>query len=73
MIDTDAYIRKLLESFPLREPLLRSVIRALRLRKGSLGLDAGCGIGLPALLLAEAVGPAGHVTGLDLSLADGFS
>ncbi|HSR30220.1 MAG TPA: class I SAM-dependent methyltransferase [Anaerolineae bacterium] len=31
------------------------------------GLDAGCGAGLQALLLAEAVGPAGHITGLDLS------
>jgi demethylmenaquinone methyltransferase/2-methoxy-6-polyprenyl-1,4-benzoquinol methylase len=30
-------------------------------------LDAGCGIGLPTLLLAEAIGPDGHVTGLDLS------
>ena len=27
----------------------------------------GCGIGLQALLLAEAVGPGGHVTGVDLS------
>ncbi len=31
------------------------------------GLDAGCGIGHHTLLLAEAVAPAGHVTGLDLS------
>jgi demethylmenaquinone methyltransferase/2-methoxy-6-polyprenyl-1,4-benzoquinol methylase len=30
-------------------------------------MDAGCGIGLQAMLLAEAVGPAGHVTGIDLS------
>jgi len=54
-------------SNPLREPVLRSAIQALQLPLGSRGLDAGCGIGLPALLLAEAVGPAGHVTGLDLS------
>jgi len=54
-------------SNPLREPVLRSAIQALRLPSGSRGLDAGCGIGLQALLLAEAVGPAGHVTGLDLS------
>jgi demethylmenaquinone methyltransferase/2-methoxy-6-polyprenyl-1,4-benzoquinol methylase len=53
-------------SFPLREPVLRSAIEALQLPPGSRGLDAGCGIGLPTLLLAEAVGPAGHVTGLDL-------
>jgi demethylmenaquinone methyltransferase/2-methoxy-6-polyprenyl-1,4-benzoquinol methylase len=30
-------------------------------------LDAGSGIGLQALMLADAVGPAGHITGLDLS------
>lgn len=69
MTDIDTYIQKLLKSNPLREPLLRSVIQVLRLRKGSRGLDAGCGIGLPTLLLAEAIGPTGHVTGLDLSAA----
>jgi SAM-dependent methyltransferase len=51
----------------LREPTFRSAIQALRLPSGSRGLDAGCGAGLQAMLLAEAVGPAGHVTGLDLS------
>lgn len=38
----------------------------LDLPKGSNGLDAGCGIGSHTLLLAEAVGPDGHVTGLEL-------
>jgi demethylmenaquinone methyltransferase/2-methoxy-6-polyprenyl-1,4-benzoquinol methylase len=52
---------------PLRESMLRSAIRALELPLGSRGLDAGCGIGLQAMLLAEEVGPEGHVTGLDLS------
>jgi demethylmenaquinone methyltransferase/2-methoxy-6-polyprenyl-1,4-benzoquinol methylase len=66
-MDTDAYIQRLAESNPLREPTLRAVIQALHLPSGSRGLDVGCGIGLQALLLAEAVGPAGHVTGLDLS------
>jgi demethylmenaquinone methyltransferase/2-methoxy-6-polyprenyl-1,4-benzoquinol methylase len=51
---------------PLREPLLRSIIRALGLPPGSRGLDAGCGIGLQTPLLLEAVGRSGHVTGLDL-------
>ena len=69
MTDTDIYIQRLEESNPLREPLLRSVIQALRLPLGSRGLDAGCGIGLQALLLAEAIGSTGHVTGLDLSPA----
>jgi len=67
MPDADTYIQRLAESNPLREPVLRSAIQALQLPTGSRGLDAGCGIGLQALLLAQAVGPTGHVTGLDLS------
>lgn len=67
MSDTDRYIHKLSVSNPLREPTLRKVIRALQLPSGSQGLDAGCGIGFQAMLLAEAVGAAGHVTGLDVS------
>ncbi len=65
--DTDHYIQRLLVTNLLREPVLRSVIQALQLPVGSRGLDAGCGIGLQTMLLAEDVGPAGHVTGLDLS------
>ena len=34
---------------------------------GSRGLDLGCGIGLQTPLLAEAIGPQGRVTGLDIS------
>jgi len=69
MADRGDYLRMLRVTHSLRVPALRSAIRALRLSLGSRGLDAGCGIGLPALLLAEAVGPDGHVTGLDLSPA----
>ena len=65
--DMDAYAHKLAVSNPLSEAVIPSAIQALQLPPGSRGLDAGCGIGLQALLLAEAVGPAGHVTGLDLS------
>jgi ubiquinone/menaquinone biosynthesis C-methylase UbiE len=67
MTDTDAYVESLRVANPLVEPVHRSAIRALQLPSGSRGLDAGCGIGLQALLLAETVGPAGHITGLDLS------
>jgi demethylmenaquinone methyltransferase/2-methoxy-6-polyprenyl-1,4-benzoquinol methylase len=66
MTDTDPYIQRLLEANPLREPVLRSAIQALQLPVGSRGLDIGCGIGLQELLLAEAVGGEGRVTGLDI-------
>jgi SAM-dependent methyltransferase len=66
MGDAASYIQTLYVSNPLMEPLNGSAIQALRLPAGSSGLDAGCGIGLQMPLLAEAVGPGGHVTGLDL-------
>ena len=66
-MDTDSYMHSLLAANPLREPILRATIETLRLPLGSRGLDAGCGIGLQCLLLAEAVGGTGHVTGLDVS------
>jgi len=65
--DTNTYIQRLAVSNPLIEPILPPAIQALQLPLGSRGLDAGCGIGLQTLSLAEAVGPTGHVTGLDLS------
>jgi len=67
MTGTDSYLQSLLVTNPLQEPIFRRAIRALHLPQGSRGLDVGCGIGLQALLLAEAVGPGGHVTGIDLS------
>ncbi len=66
MIATDLYIQRLLETNPLREPLLRKIIQALELPVGSHGLDAGCGIGLQALLLLNALGSSGHIIGLDI-------
>lgn len=67
-MDTESYIRSALDFNQLREPTLREMVRALRLPEGSRGLDAGCGIGLQCLLLAEEVGLTGHVTGLDISV-----
>jgi demethylmenaquinone methyltransferase/2-methoxy-6-polyprenyl-1,4-benzoquinol methylase len=63
----NAQIRSLEDANPLREPALRSIIKALSLAPGSHGLDIGCGIGLQTPLLVEAVGAHGHVTGLDIS------
>ena len=66
-METDSYMHSLLVANPLRESILREAIKTLQLLPGSCGLDAGCGIGLQCLLLAEAVGLTGHVTGLDVS------
>ena len=67
MTDINHYADGLALSEILRAPALRLAIQALHLPPGSRGLDAGCGIGLHTGLLAEVVGPQGHVTGLDLS------
>src|SRR5262252_225144 len=48
-----------------QEPEARRIIAELDLPPASRGLDVGCGVGLYALWLAEAVGPAGRVTALE--------
>ncbi|UCF06518.1 MAG: class I SAM-dependent methyltransferase [bacterium] len=67
MAETESYLQRLLAASPLQEQIHSSAIRALHLPAGSRGLDAGCGIGLQAMQLAETVGSAGHVIGLDSS------
>ena len=65
--NTDSYLQSLMVTNPLQEPIFCRAIHALDLPQRSRGLDVGCGIGLQAIMLAEAVGPDGHVTGVDLS------
>jgi len=60
MTDAGIYIQRSLDANPLREPVLGSVIQSLGLPFGSHGLDAGCGIGLQALLLAEGLSFSSH-------------
>jgi len=48
-----------------QEPEARAAIADLRLPAGSYGLDVGCGVGLYAVWLAEAIGPSGRVLGVD--------
>jgi len=66
MSDSSLTIQRLLTTESLREPVTREVIRSLTLPAGSRGLDAGCGIGLQALRLAQETQPQGRVTGLDI-------
>ena len=61
------YAERLHLSDLLRGSLIRSVINFLTLPEGSRGVDIGCGIGSNTLMLADAVGRSGHVTGIDLS------
>jgi len=48
-----------------QEPEARALIADLALTPGSRGLDVGCGVGLYALWLAEAIGLRGRVTGIE--------
>lgn len=66
MSDVKKYLKRLDLSNILREPVIRTVVDSLQLPPGSKGLDAGCGTGLYTLMLAEATGISGHVTGLDI-------
>ncbi|HEY7652860.1 MAG TPA: class I SAM-dependent methyltransferase [Methylomirabilota bacterium] len=51
-----------------QEPEARRIIGDLGLAPGSQGLDVGCGVGLYALWLAEAVGKAGRVLAIEPEL-----
>jgi SAM-dependent methyltransferase len=52
-----------------QEPEARRIIGELGLPAGSRGLDVGCGVGLYALWLAEAVGQGGRVVAIEPELA----
>lgn len=51
----------------LFEPIRRTAIARLALRRGDIVLDVGCGTGLSLPLLRRAVGPAGRVVGIEQS------
>jgi len=63
----ESYAESLDTTWILREPVIRSAIRALQFAPGSHGLDVGCGIGNITTMLARSVGLNGHVTGVDIS------
>ena len=57
--DTDRLIYSLERMNPLRAAPLSAAIDALHFPPGSRGLDIGCGIGDPALMIADATRPVG--------------
>ncbi len=59
--------RRMEQANRLTADAIRSAIAALPLQPGSRGCDLACGLGFHAHWLAEAIGPGGFVTGLDLS------
>ncbi len=58
-------LRRLDEQSAILRPATLGLLVDCGLRPGMRVLDAGCGTGEVSLLLAEAVGPAGAVTGVD--------
>jgi SAM-dependent methyltransferase len=65
--ETEPFTKSLERMNLFQEPEARALIADLGLPEGSRGLDVGCGVGLFALWLAEAVGPAGRVVGIEPS------
>jgi len=66
VINTEKYLERLTLSDTFRESVIRTAVNEIQLPSGSKGLDAGCGAGFYTLMLAEATGRCGHVTGLDM-------
>ena len=54
---------------PWFTPIGEALVRAVAPVRGERALDLGCGRGAALFPLAAAVGPAGRVTGIDLSAA----
>jgi arsenite methyltransferase len=70
MLEFDAEAARRLEAIYLTADVVqqrREVLRQLALADGESVLDIGCGPGLMATDLAEAVGPTGRVCGIDVS------
>lgn len=62
-----AWVAMQAEMDALFQPVLDLVLERAALKPGAHVIDVGCGTGASVLQAAQAVGPAGHVTGLDIS------
>lgn len=49
------------------QAIRRGAVAALELKKGATVVEVGCGTGLNFTLLQEAIGPTGHIIGVDLT------
>ncbi len=65
----EAAVRRLTALHRVYSPAGRRVLLRAGLRPGMAVVDLGCGVGATTRMLAEIVGPAGHVTGIDVSAA----
>jgi len=65
----EAAVRRLTALHRVCSPAGRRILLRAGLQPGMKAADLGCGIGATTRMLAELVGPSGHVTGIDLSAA----
>ncbi|HET6219443.1 MAG TPA: methyltransferase domain-containing protein [Acidobacteriaceae bacterium] len=65
----EAAVRRLTALHRVYSPTGRRVLLRAGLKTGMAVADLGCGVGATTRMLAEMVGPTGHVTGIDLSAA----
>ena len=63
----EAAVRRLTALHRVYSPAGRRVLQRAGLKPGMTVADLGCGVGATTCMLAEMVGPTGHVTGIDLS------
>jgi ubiquinone/menaquinone biosynthesis C-methylase UbiE len=63
----EAAVRRLTVLHRVYSPAGRRILLRAGLKPGMTAADFGCGVGATTCMLAEMVGPSGHVTGIDLS------
>jgi ubiquinone/menaquinone biosynthesis C-methylase UbiE len=65
----EAAVRRLNALHRVYSPTGRRILLRAGLKPGMAVADFGCGVGATTRMLAEMVGPSGHVTGIDVSTA----
>ncbi len=63
----EAAVRRLTALHRVYSPAGRRVLLRAGLKPGMVVADFGCGVGATTCMIAEMVGPSGHVTGIDLN------